>query len=762
MPETLNSLLHHNSILISLFLLGLFLRMLGTHPGYILFHPDEQSIAGAAERMVISRDFIPVDHSYGALLPLLYALGDVAIFIPVTCVPWAAHTLISHERFHCIAKLQGYNPIDTSINYFLYWSRYETAFISACTIIAVYALGKKLFSKEIGLLAAFFTAVNYRHVVSSTLALADAPAALFAVFSIVSSIDMIRTPSVKNYAKAGFFLALAFSVKYFIYVLPTFLLCHVMALYQTRMDTIPRIKKLFLSPGLLVAAIVCVGTFIAINPYAVLDYNGLVFQMNYNAVRYGMASPLARSYDFFWLGNSWRALLPLQYLYRYGIGEIMSVFVVIGFLYGIMKYTKQTAILAFTILPFLYIFMVVSSTENVRNYASIMPVMMIFPAVCISDSFRGIFRRRTRVILLICIGIMVGAQSATNSFLSSYYFSRQQSLVQSLKWTKEHLGQVNPARIEKTYDIPLTRIDMYGTFDIHTWASNQYLSVDEMKKAGVEWAIIGSTYSTLRNDQLVSNNKHILRMAMMDKTFIWNILRQTHSSLMLSQLGEYRVEEFVKPAWESLVEPSVMIIKVPEVARLTGPTKRILIDFDTPSDYDSFLVQSPIPCGIYDTSVNEQEGIDDSRALRISDRRIPEQFPCAIETRFTSLLFPVDPQTLVTVTAVARIAGDMHAPQGDGFMRMDLYTHDKQPIKTYVSIQLQDTREWQVMSLWGRVPDDARYASIGFQLDGYYPDTSYVIDDIQIDSHTASPVDVSVYPFYGKKLPDNFVWQMQL
>src|SRR3989344_9168123 len=161
-----------NCLLLAILFLAIFLRLLGTYPGYPPLHPDEQTIIDSARKIVLSHDFKPVDYYYGALLPVLYAIIDLFFFIPVLFVSLSLSNFSIYRDEGIVGFFNYfiqniYSPVDVldiQHKYFTYWTRYETAVLSSLTVIAVYFVGRKLFSKEVGLITAFLTAINYRHV----------------------------------------------------------------------------------------------------------------------------------------------------------------------------------------------------------------------------------------------------------------------------------------------------------------------------------------------------------------------------------------------------------------------------------------------------------------------------------------------------------------------------------------------------------------------------------------------------------------------
>src|SRR3989344_5111001 len=169
--------------------------------------------------------------------------------------------------------IDNWNAFIITNHFFEYWVRYETAILSGFTVLVGYLLGKKLFNKEVGLVTAFFIAVNYRHILSSNLALADAPAAFFVLLSIYLSSHLLKNLSWKTYFWAGVGLGLIFSIKYFVYTIPTFLLCHLLGSWK--------VLKI-LSRNFILSILVSLSIFALVNIFIFIKPEDAFAQIQYN------------------------------------------------------------------------------------------------------------------------------------------------------------------------------------------------------------------------------------------------------------------------------------------------------------------------------------------------------------------------------------------------------------------------------------------------------------------------------------------------
>src|SRR5581483_12050405 len=121
------------------------------------------------KKIVLHFDLKPTNYYYGSLLPFIYAAVDLVFFAPLLFRLSFIISLFDITKINVFDYFSDlintkWDSFDTLHNYFGYWARYETAFLSACTVLIIYLLGKKLFNKYVGLIWAFLVAVNYRNV----------------------------------------------------------------------------------------------------------------------------------------------------------------------------------------------------------------------------------------------------------------------------------------------------------------------------------------------------------------------------------------------------------------------------------------------------------------------------------------------------------------------------------------------------------------------------------------------------------------------
>ena len=733
--------------LIVIFIFAIWIRFLGVYPGFPANHPDEPTIYGSVSRIILHADFKPVLYSYGELLPELYAIFVFLFFMPIVLLKsivlnfgqiFDQGLFPFFDNFRHSELLTGQN--------FLYWSRYLTSILGAVTVIVIYKLGTKLFNKWTGLLAAFFVAINYRHVLGSMFALADVPAGFFAALSVLVSFNLIKNRSRSSYLWAGLGLAMALSVKYFTYVIPTFFLCHIFAVFQeNKLPFFKKIELLFLNKNLIISLFFCVGLFFTINPYIAFDFNTFIREYRYDAERFGVTSPIQQLLNY----NYHKSLLPLYYLVRYSLGEPLIIAIISGFLYGLIRKLKSTLILSSSILPFLMIFIIIAAPSSPRYYASIVPLLLLFPAFMIVDLSQIITNRKLRFLLIIFLTLVVGSGSLKDSYLTSLYFSSEQNQVSSLTWLEKNLPNDSLVAVSAA-NLPLRK--NIKEVDINP----QILSMQELKENKVKWIVISSHYTSLANSQFWLSSQ-LLESTFFNDNLFWELINNTYTSLVLKEIGAYRIKEFLKPFWQS-PDRAVFVAKMPEFWQIQKNNLIINYDFKSAEEIGKFKEVSLIPLKSNEISLSSEFGYLDAASLLIDVKE------CGLETNVSSEYFPVEANKWYSLEGfVNRQNSTVYKNQRDGFLRLDFYSDKNKRIKTYVSRLSDSSEDWQKLSAAGFAPALAKYVRIGFQLDKCFISEKYFVDHLQVFSSNNIPqMSKNDHPFYDKELPKNFLWLPEL
>lgn len=742
----------HGRVLTGIFILGIFLRLLGTNPGYPLNHPDESTIIGSVLQIALFLNFEPIGYYYGQLLPLIYAVSVVVFFIPILFFQFLAGHLSSFFERGLFGFLEyfrysqfGYDS--DPLHHFYYWSRYESAILSSCAIFVVYLLGKRLFNKETGLIAAFLTAVNYRHVLSSAFALADAPAAFFALLSVFLSTSLLKSQSLRTYLLAGTGLGLALSVKYFVYVIPAFLLCYFMGIWdKPDSSVLEKIKKIIFNKRLLASILWGSILFFIINPYLILDYKRAFWELFvYNVGRYGGGLTHLRPTE---------AIFPLYYLWWYYLGPVGSVTVLVGSIYAVFRYKMKSIIVLSVVISFMYVFLLIAGGTYMRNYAAVMPFLLFFPAIIIRDFSLLIRRKKIAVYLMVALTLLLGLIPLKDSLTSSYYLSKSHNQTDLIKWMESNIPKSSSifnigASLPTNMDLKEIPATYSGTYS--------FVSMEEVQKSGAEFVVASSFSPVISNFELWKENS-LTWGNFFDRKELFNFVDNTYASLVMSEIGDYRIKEFVQPSLFSL-DRVFFVARLPSFLKPRKDREIASFVFTNPQKYIDWVISGRDDSGPQKVKfIFNDDTVNNGIVIKDKDCVKPN-------TQVYSPLFKIDQGEWYTLVGEAVRKYEMINNQytyNTGFFRLDLFSSENNRLKTYVSRLLRGIDEIQELPASGFAPEGAQYARVVFQLDNCFRDEQYILKNIRVYSAKADFIDKKLYPFYGVPLLKNFIWKYEL
>jgi 4-amino-4-deoxy-L-arabinose transferase-like glycosyltransferase len=515
------------------------LRFIGTNPGYNQYHPDEGISYSAAVSMIKDGNLDPLRYDYPSVVPLTNYIFFKYLFVPIG---WGKYYLthlgdIFVGLVHIpIVKLEAQRILQVfifgnrEINA-LFWGRYITALFSLGSVLAVYFLAKKLFSKNIGLLAAFFLAVNFRAVLNSHIGLPDTYNAFFLLLSLIFSYRIVEKPSVKNYLLSGIFLGLSFSTKYQIFAVFPFLTSHIYSsLYN---------KKNLFSRKIVLAGLTTIAVFILLNPYFWLHIENAVDILSYVSKKYAMGKMKLMTYPFY-------------YFYHIDYGPLLSISVVIGLFYSLKKFCRQSLFLLAELIPFFFIMIYFSGGGfYVRNFITITPILMIFAAVFIG-SFLGVIKNKSFLKYLSPL-IIFGVVFITlkNSVISSYYYTKQ--------WTYDEILNQSSKILPKGSLVASHPFDPLPDYVVRTeFERSVSYSLAEFREEKADYALVNMDWAS---DDFYGWMLKVFP----DSLQYWqkpiSIMQNTFSGAAMEEMMDYVMADAFKP-WQA-PDAALFLIKIP-------------------------------------------------------------------------------------------------------------------------------------------------------------------------------------------------------
>jgi tetratricopeptide (TPR) repeat protein/4-amino-4-deoxy-L-arabinose transferase-like glycosyltransferase len=279
---------------------------------------------------------------------------------------------------------------------FYFVGRLITSLFGIASIYLLYKLGKKLFSPAIGLLAAFFLALNFFHIRRGQLITTDVPLVFFILLAFIPIWKIATEGSRRHYIWAGVCVGLATGVKYPGLIsaagIITAHLYHHLAKRQSW-------KTIVFSPRIWVSAGMVVLAFFMVSPYCLLDYSG--FQRDFRFEQAHMKIGHFGSPErFVAYGRYLLSIIP-------GVMTLPLVVLTLGGLgYGAWKCRNRSIILL--TFPLVYFAVVGSWRTAAEHYIfPVIPFLLLFAALLLWRIFETFRLAGSRLLLGVAACLLV-------------------------------------------------------------------------------------------------------------------------------------------------------------------------------------------------------------------------------------------------------------------------------------------------------------------------------------------------------------------
>lgn len=719
-----------NFIIILITILALGLRLYGTHPGYPDYHPDEGTTYTTAIHMLYN-NLKPDRVDYPAGMPLINLIAYILLFIPLT----VANLIFSHPSFYTDLTYAGIGVFYSYKDHIfgpgeinaLYWSRYVTAFIGGATILITYIAAKKMFTKEVGLFAAFFLAVNYLHVARSHFALPDIYNSFFGVLSLLASVLLLEKNTRKRYIFAAVTVAVFFSIKFLLFALGPYIIAHVWWAY------LKRDWRYLFHKNFIISLFIIPIVFLLLNPYLFSDLTAFIKRSNYTALRYHIGEFEFRPYGLF-------------YLFFWGIGPLPSIAIILG---GILMALKSVRnfLLIFSFVAALFFTMIFYSIGGLytRNFVTVTPYLMIFAGFFMYSLFtllkRNKFLPHTFLILLTII--FFNFTSIQNSFILSYYYAKPWSVAPFTQWVEQNLPS---GAIVRSYQLflPRPQKEVFAKKNIvlKDWNySTGPNSLAEFQEEGTQFAILNTnplqsiTYWWRQTPHLFIGRDNIP----------FDYIQNSFYGLTIKELSNYTISETYKP-WQAQYNPNYIVFKIPKKPKDLG---RKIAQFGFDKDDEKWKIRGLYGFEPLKMERSKSDGIDASGALKIeplSHKRTViasgkkttiTEYGGSTDSRISSPAIAIDGDTLYTVRAFILNTPKGPSEERDGFIRLDFYKEkNDQRLEeagdvVAISQRAFASGEWEEVQVSMRSPKNAKFITISVQRKQIHPFASFV-DDIQL------------------------------
>ena len=296
------------------------------------------------------------------------------------------------------------------------------------TVWALYRAGRRLFSPEIGLLAALFLALSFLHARESHFAMLDVPATLLALLCLGRACDVYRHGRRADYLWAGLWAGLAVATKYYaVCLLPMIVAAH---LLRKRTDPAKGIGHALFEPRFLAAVGLAVLVLPLTSPYALLDFARFRHEL-----ADGIAGPqFFRGFDL--LPN---VITPRGWLYhplfslRYALGLPLEMLCFAGLVVGAQRAWRREpryVLIAAFLIPFALLL-------AFQKACFMRYVMMTLPFLCLAGAEFTVQKRRPLAIVL--VALVAISEPSYRIVRHNRLLSQPDTRVTASAWMLEHI-----------------------------------------------------------------------------------------------------------------------------------------------------------------------------------------------------------------------------------------------------------------------------------------------------------------------------------
>jgi len=660
------------------FLLGLILgfallvRFVGIQPGYPPYHEDEGITYSQGMAMILEASLNPkhgygLPYNYPIIIPLVNATSYLSVFIPIESIKY----LFSNPLDTLSMKsLMGQNMINV-----IYWARYTTAFFGVLIVYLIFLISKQIFSDKVTpLLAAFFTAINYRLVLNSHFGLPDIYNSFFLLVNIYFLIRLLKEKTSKNYLMVGISYALYFSTKFQFLTIPAMALVFLF---------VPK-KKFWLT------IISAVPLILILNTFHIIHWKETLDQVGYSALKYEAGR---FSLDFF----------GYSYLYHIGLGKLMSISVLVGILIALKNKFKFSAILFLVIFSFFFMMTFYSGGAfYTRNFITIIPLLLIFSGYFV----RSIGKKS--VLISIIIFIFLSFESLQNALIVPLAYSKDWNFKLTDKWMEDSIPFDSKVLTTDDTIIPDNFTDVVRTDKIDSFF------LRELQLEDVEWAIVDLDY-------LSRVYYWWMKQGTSSSLKFWNkpdnILINSPVAEMIEELKSYVVYEELNP-WQAS-DWNYLVIHIPEEKLPSENCKKLIYE----NDFDESGWNA-----VNDGFGNLSNFVFDNDKGELIIKGNGSSF---YSQRFESESIPVDAGFLYDFSAKLQSSQNLEWKDRDGFYGINFYDINSKKVKIALSERLYGSIDYLNRNMEVVAPNDSVNMKIFFQI-GEFTKGDFIMDEIKV------------------------------
>lgn len=538
------TLIKKNRYLVFILILACLLRFGGIYPSYPPEHTDEGGYSSAYS-MIISGKLDPTRYDYPSGVAIIQFILFKVIFIPIS---WLIFYLKDLNNLKLITSPEArylafhLNILGEGGSNALFWGRYITAFFGVGVVALTYLLTNRVFGKFSALISALFVAINFREVLNSHIGLPDIFNAFFLLLALISCLRLLENPSRKNYLLTGVAHALYFSIKFQVFAFLPFLIIHTYCIWKKSGKKLKNFLISYINKNLLLSLLTFLFLILLINPYHLINFAKFKEIQDYQLSKYAA-------------GTYRLNLFSYSYLYQFGLGQILSILVILGIIIGFIKHFFKSLLIFSSIASFMFVFTYYSQGGfYTRNFVTVIPLLLFFAGLPFLELkiALGKFLKKNKkgpfaaLVIVILIGLVSWSNLEKSIKITQEYAQPwNKSLLSS--WIEKNIA--NNSSVSSHPSISLN--SGIKRFILET---DQSFSIDEFKEVGNEdYAIVNFMWATSSFYWWMSENLWSKPIDILEYSYPAIALREMSDSSIFSVLNPWEAPEF-----------DYMVVKIPE------------------------------------------------------------------------------------------------------------------------------------------------------------------------------------------------------
>ncbi len=500
----------NNHLIIFILIVAAFFRIYGINfdQGHYL-HPDERAIIMFTQGLQWPQNFDQFLSPQSPLNPHFFAYGNFPLYLLKVLSPLLG-TFDTEFSNYAEMYLVG---------------RLLSAVADLGTIIVIFLIGKKLYGKNVGLLASFLYGVAVFPIQASHFFAVDILLTFFITLTILSLVNLSEKTSDWNTLLVGLFFGLSLVTKISSFLLIIPILYTFSFSYFTKPINVKKITR-----HIFIMGSITLFTFILLQPYALIDFQEFKEQ---NILQSKMTNDaFIFPYTLQYVGKI-PYLYELKNIFFWGLGPVLAIPAFAGVFYFLKKLSKKKVIL---LLFFLTYFITVGkfAVGWMRYMLPIYPLLCMFAAVFILRIME-FFSSPYRFILYTLYFILIAIWPL--SFIHIY--SLPHTRVSATDWIQQNIPANSTLAVEHWDDrLPLSGSERYNFVE---------LTLYDQPDNEVKWSVLNKKISQSDYIILASNRLYVPLPKLSDCTrykMCYPKTTQYYQNLFDGSLGFRKIAEF--------------------------------------------------------------------------------------------------------------------------------------------------------------------------------------------------------------------------